>query len=321
VSLAVHGKWIIHLPFLQKGEPNAIVAVLSRVEPRLFAPKEVPEQRQFYFVHSGVVLYAARVLTAGTAWGEDFILESKCFFSGYVAYAMTHVEVYKLTRPQMLEALATFPVALRAMRKQALLAALRHAMTRAIRARRAEESREKVMLSSKGERDFVNVTLSAVAKREAMLAELANESYVENAAHAQVQARRVRKGPGESEISAPDFAALRDDIGHLRTQATEQRQMLANLSSQNFTVLRDDVAHLRAEATETRQQMANMRLMSANTWKQVAEMKLAVSELADALRFQNRGIISPSGSSATSCSSTPAAPRSFNDMTLNKMRI
>jgi hypothetical protein len=128
VSLAVYGKWIIHLPFLQKGEPNAIVAVLSRVEPRLFAPKEVPEQRQFYFVHSGVVLYAARVLTAGTAWGEDFILESKCFFSGYVAYAMTHVEVYKLTRPQMLEAIATFPVALRAMRKQALLVALRHAM-------------------------------------------------------------------------------------------------------------------------------------------------------------------------------------------------
>ena len=128
VSLAVHGKWIHNLPFLQQGEPNAIVAVLSKVEPRLFAPKEVPEQKQFYFVISGVVLYAARVLTAGTAWGDDFILEAKKFNADFVAYAMTHVEVYRLTRPHLLEALATFPIARRAMRKQAVIIALRHAM-------------------------------------------------------------------------------------------------------------------------------------------------------------------------------------------------
>eukprot|EP00966_Prymnesium_polylepis_P331980 7387517-Prymnesium_polylepis.3 len=114
-----------------------------------------------------------------------------------------------------------------------------------------------------------------------MFAELADASCFENASHSRVHARRVKKGTRESEISARDFAALRDDIGqlrddvgHLRTQATEERQMMANLSSQNFTTLQDNVAQLRADATETRQQMANMRLMSANTWKQVAEMKL-----------------------------------------------
>ena len=113
-----------------------------------------------------------------------------------------------------------------------------------------------------------------------MLEQLAEKAHFENA-HARVQPRRAQMENKESGISAQDVAALRDgfsllrdDVGQLRAQATEQQQMMANLSSQNFTALRDDVAQLRADASETRQQMANMRLMSANTWKQVAEMKM-----------------------------------------------
>ena len=45
------------------------------MEPRVFAPGELPERKHFYVIHRGVVLYAARVLTAGKVWGEDFILE------------------------------------------------------------------------------------------------------------------------------------------------------------------------------------------------------------------------------------------------------
>ena len=41
-----------------------------------FAPGEVPERKHFYVLQRGVVLYSARVLTAGKSWGEDFILSN-----------------------------------------------------------------------------------------------------------------------------------------------------------------------------------------------------------------------------------------------------
>ena len=106
---AVHGTWLSHLWFLRGAEPGCLVQLTGLMEPRIvcaagaptsvnlgiralcrpgpharsaipsraqFAPGEVPERKHFYVLQRGVVLYSARVLTAGKSWGEDFILSN-----------------------------------------------------------------------------------------------------------------------------------------------------------------------------------------------------------------------------------------------------
>ena len=77
VTLLVHGDWLKHLWFLREAEHGCLVEVSARMEPRVYAPGELPERKHLYVIHHGIVLYAARVLTSGKMWGEDIILENE----------------------------------------------------------------------------------------------------------------------------------------------------------------------------------------------------------------------------------------------------
>ena len=45
----------------------------------------MPERKHFYVIQRGIVLYSARVLTAGKSWGEDFILSNDKALSSSIA--------------------------------------------------------------------------------------------------------------------------------------------------------------------------------------------------------------------------------------------
>ena len=153
----------------------------------------MPERGHFYVIQRGVVLYSARVLTAGKSWGEDFILSNEKALASSVARgrpseirrhvnatlaslnfrtplvcctyycglpppplaAMTYVEVYALSRPYLFATIEHFPIAQRLVRRAVLTVALRREM---IARKRTEEKRQ-------GETDFIDAIIDASFKQ------------------------------------------------------------------------------------------------------------------------------------------------------------
>ncbi len=74
------------------------------MEPKVFAPSEIPENTHLYVIERGAVVCAGRVLTSGKVWGADnILLTPNKLLEKYVgrARAMTYVEVFSISREAM----------------------------------------------------------------------------------------------------------------------------------------------------------------------------------------------------------------------------
>jgi len=56
VTQKVHGVWLRKLLFLSGAEPGCLVRIALRMEPRVFAPTDVPEGGRLYVISTGIVL-------------------------------------------------------------------------------------------------------------------------------------------------------------------------------------------------------------------------------------------------------------------------
>ena len=81
-----------------------------------------------YVINRGLALYGARVLTAGKVWGDDVILLSDQLRSRFCARAMNYLETYTIDRDTLFEIAENYPKSRRAIRRQALLLALKRRM-------------------------------------------------------------------------------------------------------------------------------------------------------------------------------------------------
>ena len=70
-----------------------------------------------------MALYGGRLLTSDKTWGQDMILARQhlCHFA---ARAMSYLEVYRLSRAELLDLARPFPIALRRIRWEALRLAM-----------------------------------------------------------------------------------------------------------------------------------------------------------------------------------------------------
>ena len=50
VIFAVHGHWLKHVWFLKGAEAGCFVQLAVRMQPRTFAPGELPERKHFYVI-------------------------------------------------------------------------------------------------------------------------------------------------------------------------------------------------------------------------------------------------------------------------------
>ena len=123
VSWQLNGKWLERVPFLQGVEQELLVRISVAMEPAIFVPKEVPPLGYFYLIHRGVAVYEGRVLLPGSSWGHDMILtrQDLCDVN---AMAMTYLEVYRLSRPALLDVASPFPLAWKKIRWDAIRLAL-----------------------------------------------------------------------------------------------------------------------------------------------------------------------------------------------------
>ena len=148
VCMMLNRKWLQSVDFLQGTERDFVVLISTSLHPSVFAPGEVVTFGYLYIVHKGVALWAGKVLTGGGVFGHDMILrkQSLCRFS---ARAMTYLEVYRISRSQLLELARPFPKASEAIRWEAIRLAFKRTISELAEQYRKREKLAQLLLQQK----------------------------------------------------------------------------------------------------------------------------------------------------------------------------
>ena len=109
VALAISGAWLRKVHFLKGVEQEMLILVATNLRPAVFAPGELVTPGFFYVSHKGTALYGARVLPSGKEWGADCILRDVSLQHA-PARAMSYLEVYRLSRREIIEVAKPFPI-------------------------------------------------------------------------------------------------------------------------------------------------------------------------------------------------------------------
>jgi len=135
----VNEKWLKHVWFLRKAEDTFMVQLSLQLTAAVFAPAELCPNGYMYIVHRGIALYGGKVLTSGKVWGEDMILQSVHLRSKYAARCMTYVEVYMISRDDLIALATRFPATLKLIRRSAFRLGFRREMLRRAQDRIGQE--------------------------------------------------------------------------------------------------------------------------------------------------------------------------------------
>ena len=133
VAWAANSKWLERIPFLQKCGTDFKVELAMQLTARVFAPGERAPGGHLYIINRGLALYGARVLTAGRIWGDDVILGSDQLRSRFCARAMNYLEAYTIDRDTLFAVAENYPKSYRAIRRCALLMAMKRRMALNVR--------------------------------------------------------------------------------------------------------------------------------------------------------------------------------------------
>jgi len=109
VALAISGSWLRKVHFLQGAETEMLILAATNMRPAVYAPGEPAPSGYLYVIHKGVALYGGRVLSSGKAWGHDCILRDSGLRHAS-GRALSYVEVYKLSRREIIELARPFPI-------------------------------------------------------------------------------------------------------------------------------------------------------------------------------------------------------------------
>jgi len=163
----VNERWLRHVWFLAKAEDSFMVELSLALQPAVFAPGELCPHGNMYIIHRGIALYGGKVLTSGKVWGEDIILSSPHLRSKYAARCMTYVEVYLISRDDLIAIAIKHPATLKVVRRSAFRLGFRREMIR-----KATESIKR-KASARGETIFES-------KADAMLVSISSQKQDED---------------------------------------------------------------------------------------------------------------------------------------------
>ena len=94
VTQKVHGVWLKKLRFLTGAEPGCLVRIALRMEPRVFAPTDVPEGGRLYVISTGIVLNYDGWNAQGRVLGEGRV----CMHVWHACSMHAHTHAHTCTR-------------------------------------------------------------------------------------------------------------------------------------------------------------------------------------------------------------------------------
>jgi len=183
----VNEKWLRHVWFLAKAEDSFMVELSLALQPAVFAPGELCPHGQMYIIHRGIALYGGKVLTSGKVWGEDIILSSPHLRSKYAARCMTYVEVYLISRDDLIAIAIKHPATLKQVRRSAFRLGFRREMIRKATEslKRKASARGETVFESKADAMLVSISSQKQddeQKREAEQQQAAIEAAMDSGA-------------------------------------------------------------------------------------------------------------------------------------------
>lgn len=106
----LHSSWLMRAYFFSSCTQNFIVAITEEVTNSVFIPKEeIGWTDSLNCVSRGVASWGGRVITHGSHWGDDFILEGLLLKRMTSAFSLTYIELLTLSHESMYEILQMFP--------------------------------------------------------------------------------------------------------------------------------------------------------------------------------------------------------------------
>jgi hypothetical protein len=128
-------EWVQKIYYMADFKPAISVAILDYLVPAVFTPQEkVGIQDCLCVVSRGVASRAGVVKTAGTFWGEDFILENWDLKEHLDARALTYIELLFLSRQNFYDCMENFSDELSVVRKACVRLAVNRGILKYARA-------------------------------------------------------------------------------------------------------------------------------------------------------------------------------------------
>ena len=118
-------KWLQKVSWLQEAEPGFITQLVLALKPMVFAPSEYATANMLYIVWRGVAIYGGRMIRSGGVWGDDMLICSEKLRTKWKARALTYLEVYMISRAEMLTIASCFQDTYRLIRRHVMYITLR----------------------------------------------------------------------------------------------------------------------------------------------------------------------------------------------------
>ena len=245
ITLMCNEKWLRRVSFLNGAEEGFIIQLALQLTAMVFAPGELAPTGFLYIVHRGVALYGGRVLTGGKVWGDDVILMDDSLRRQWCARAMNYLEVFVISRDELINTAFQFPATLKVIRRAALMLAMRRYLVTAARAIAAKQ-RPTTTLLGRPTDQIGSAFLGASNATEA-------ELHTAQVAHSLIGQQRA--GQRLLEVDAGI-----DTIFSMRRSSNDEEPSLQKTSGTDLDQLR---AEMTAQLSSTRQ-LFEERMLAAS---------------------------------------------------------
>ena len=153
--------------FLRGSSHHFLVQLSVRLHAMVFAPSDATPTGYLYVIHRGIALYRAKVLSKGKVWGEDVIMRDQELWNTSVARAMNYLEVYFITRAELLDLSENYPETNKQIRRCAARLALTRCLPKMARERLRESGAKVTHMSDMS----VNLLKGHIVKTSSALAD------------------------------------------------------------------------------------------------------------------------------------------------------
>lgn len=123
-----------------------LISLTIILEARCFAEKEqISTQATLHIMKRGISAIEGRILTRGSVWGEDVILQSSLYTRRVVVHCLSYTETLSVGKFELNEVLEVHPKAKKIVKRAAVYIAMRRAMVKSAQLARESEGVDDMM--------------------------------------------------------------------------------------------------------------------------------------------------------------------------------
>ena len=233
----VNRRWLENVWFIRNLDAPVKVRLAMAMQPKVLAPGEVAPNRNLYNLTRGTMTQGGRVLSKGSVWGDDIILENPRHAFPHLARAITYADVMYFSRQTFLDTVATYPSSMHSLRRNQAFLALRRALIAAVRGHRNEILTDQ-MISRLGEmarirsqrpNDFLDRVDTAAASLSSGTQQQSVDLAIEDSAKAQPSSRPGVSPSPPTMLQQSESRRMEEKIEGLCSEMKELKALVHSL--------------------------------------------------------------------------------------------